>query len=158
MAAGKNNFNSIHEVPISNFPIAGISPQFWFQEEIMKRKHASGRALPNDWTEVIAKVQEVLTQTESAAAEREQGLAGNTPAIPSTPKAAAWKHGFEQFEEHLGLFEAGVQQAEDDAADAELALADGEKALAHWLARATEITRRVAKPPVAATPPDGPTV
>ena len=111
----------------------------------MNRKHGRDRVLPNDWTEVIEKVQEVLTQAQSEAAEREQALAGNMPGIPSTEKAAAWKQGFEQFDERLRLFQARVQQADEDAADAELALADGEKALEHWLARATEITRRVAE-------------
>jgi len=124
----------------------------------MKRNRGRDRVLPNDWTEVIEKVQEVLTQAQSEAAEREQALAGNTPGIPSTEKAAAWKQGFEQFDERLRLFQARVQQADEDAADGELALADGEKALEHWLARATEITRRVAKTQVAASPSDGPTV
>ncbi len=95
----------------------------------MKRKHAGPRVLANDWTEVIEKVQEVLTQAQSEAAEREQALAGNMPGIPSTEKAAAWKQGFEQFDERLRLFQARVQQADEDAADAELALTDGEKAL-----------------------------
>ena len=124
----------------------------------MKRKHAGPRVLPNDWTEVIEKVQEVLTQAQSEAAEREQALAGNMPGIPSTEKAAAWKQGFEQFDERLRLFQARVQQADEDAADAELALTDGEKALEHWLARATEIARRVAKAQFADTPSDGPKV
>jgi len=124
----------------------------------MNRKHGRDRVLPNDWTEVIEKVQEVLTQAQSEAAEREQALAGNMPGIPSTEKAAAWKQGFEQFDERLRLFQARVQQADEDAADAELALADGEKALEHWLARATEIARRVEKTQFADTPSDGPTV
>src|SRR5438094_2734 len=111
----------------------------------MNQKHCRDRVLPKDWTEVIEKVQEVLTQARSEAAEREQALAGNMPGIPSTEKAAAWKQGFEQFDERLRLFQARVQQADEDAADAELALTDGEKVLEHWLARATEITRRVAE-------------
>jgi len=124
----------------------------------MKRKHDGVRALPKDWTEVIEKVQEVLTQTQSEAAAREQGLAENMPAIPHPEKAAYWKQGFEQFDERLSLFQARVQQVEDDAADAELALADGEKALEHWLARANEITQRVVKTQTTATSSDGPKV
>jgi len=124
----------------------------------MNRKHGRDRVLPNDWMEVIEKVQEVLTQAQSEAAEREQALAGNMPGIPSTEKAAAWKQGFEQFDERLRLFQARVQQADEDAADGELALADGEKALEHWLARATEITRRVEKTQFADAPFDSPTV
>jgi hypothetical protein len=111
----------------------------------MKRKHVGGRVLPADWTEVIGEVQEVLTQAEKEAGKREKLLAGIMPSIPSAGKAVAWKQGLERFEERLQLFQARVQQAEDNAADGELALADGEKALEHWLARANEITRRVAK-------------
>jgi hypothetical protein len=123
----------------------------------MKRKNDGIRALPKDWTEVIEKVQEVLTQTQSEAAAREQALLENVPSAPGSEKAAAWKQGFEQFDERLRLFQTRVQQAEDDAADAELALADGEKALEHWLARANEIAQRVARTRTTATP-DDPTV
>ena len=55
----------------------------------MKRKHAGGRVLPADWTEVIGEVQEVLTQAEKEAGEREKLLAGIMPSIPSAGKAAA---------------------------------------------------------------------
>ena len=123
----------------------------------MKRKHAGIQVLPKDWTEVIEKVQEVLTQTQLEAAAREQALPEKVPSAPGSETAAAWKQGFEQFDERLRLFQSRVQQAEDNAEDAELALADGEKALEYWLARANEINQRVAKTEATAASPDSAT-
>jgi len=114
-------------------------------EVTMKRKKTSDRVLPADWTEVVGKVQEVLTQTEIEAGEREKILTGMATSFLPAKKANAWKKGIEQFEERLQLFQSAVQQAEDDATEAELVLADGEKALEHWLARASDISRSVAK-------------
>jgi chromosome segregation ATPase len=115
------------------------------QEEIMKRNRAAEHILPADWTEVVGKVQEILTQAEKAAGEREQALAQIAASIPSADKAAAWKEGLEQFEEQLRLFDSGVQKAEDQASEAELVSADGEKALEDWLARVAGLTNKVAK-------------
>ena len=70
----------------------------------MKRKHAGGRVLPADWTEVIGEVQEVLTQAEKEAGEREKLLAGIMPSIPSAGKAAAWKQGLERFDQRLPVW------------------------------------------------------
>ena len=133
------------EVSIFNFRGAGIPARLFALEEIMKRKNAGGRVLPADWTEAVGKVQEVLTQAENEAGEREKSLANFAPAVESGEKAVAWKHGLGQFQERLQLFQAKIQQAEEDAAEAELALSDGEKTLEHWLARANDITRRAAK-------------
>jgi hypothetical protein len=115
----------------------------WYPEEIMKRKQAGDRVLPADWTEVIGKVQEVLTQAEKEAAEREQALTPAKPSTPSAKRAAAWKEGLESFEERLKLFQAKVQQAEDVAAEADLALGDGEKALDDWLTRVSQVRGKV---------------
>jgi hypothetical protein len=109
-----------------------------------------------DWSEVIGKVQEVLTQTEKEAGEREQNLAEIMPPA-SHEKSAAWKEGLEQFEKRFDQFQARIQQAEEDASEAELVLADGEKTLEHWLARVVDVTRRVAKAQEDSARPDQPT-
>ena len=111
----------------------------------MKKNRAGEPVLPADWNEVVDNVRKILTEVEQAAGERERALASIAAPAPSADKAAAWKEGLERFEERLRQFDVGVQQAEDRASDAELALADGEKALEDWLARAAEITGRVAK-------------
>jgi hypothetical protein len=110
----------------------------------MKRNHAGDRVLPADWTEVIGNVQEVLTQAESDAAERERGLKATKASQPSAKTRSAWKEGLERFEESLRLFQAKVQQAEDEATEADLALADGEKGLEDWLTRVKQVSSKVA--------------
>jgi hypothetical protein len=124
----------------------------------MKRNRAGDRVLPADWTEVIVNVQEVLTQAESDAAERERGLKATKASRPSAKTRSAWKEGLERFEEHLRLFQAKVQQAEDEATEADLALADGEKTLEDWLTRVKTVSRRVAEASVGESVAGGPTV
>ena len=108
----------------------------------MRRKHTGNQVLPVDWSEVIGNVQEVLTQTEKETGEREQNLAEIMPPT-SHEKSAGWKEGLEQFEKRFDQFQARIQQAEEDACEAELVLEDGEKTLEHWLNRAAEVGQHV---------------
>ena len=124
----------------------------------MKRNRAGDRVLPVDWTEVIEKVQEVLTHVESDAAERERGLTATKSSRPSVKTRSAWKEGLERFEESLRLFQAKVQQAEDEATEADLALADGEKGLEDWLTRAKGISIKVTEASAGKSVAGGPTV
>jgi hypothetical protein len=108
----------------------------------MIRNQTDNTVLPTDWTEVVGKVHEVLTQTETAAAEREKKLAKVAPSISTKEKAKKWKQNLESFEKHLQLFQGAVQKAEDNAEEADLALADAEKALNDWLKRATVLSSK----------------
>jgi len=56
--------------------------------------------------------------------------------------SAAREQPLEHFEERLQRFRAALQKAEDDAEEADLALADGERSLENWLARAKESAPR----------------
>ncbi len=107
----------------------------------MKRSHVENLALPKDWTNVLENVQEVLTQTAKAADERDRRLAHDPPSNPRKQKSRVWNESLEHFEDRLRLFQSAVQKAEEDAEEAGLALADGEKALRQWLARAKESGR-----------------
>jgi len=118
----------------------------------MKQNHVENSVLPTDWTEVIGKVHDVLTQTETSAAEREKKLAKIVHSVPTREKTKKWKQTLEGFEERLQLFQAAVQKAEDNAEEADLALADGEKALQHWLAQATAISSKIDQLPPIANP------
>jgi len=109
----------------------------------MKRSHVEKPMLPNDWSNVIENVQEVLTQTAKSAAERERRLLHEGPSVQKRKKGMAWNESLEHFEERLQLFQSAVQKAEDDAELADAALADAEKALQQWLARATNMTRKL---------------
>ena len=112
----------------------------------MKRKHAENQVLPTDWTGVIENVQDILTQTETAAAERERRVVDVPLSVPSAKKATAWKESLEHFEDRLRLFQATFQKAEENAEEADLALADGEKALQQWLTRARESSQKMDQP------------
>lgn len=112
----------------------------------MKRKQIGEPVLPTDWTGVIDRVQDVLTQTETAAAERERRVADVPLSVPSAKKATAWKDSLEHFENRLRLFQAAFQKAEEDAEEADITLADAEKALQQWLARARESSGKVDQP------------
>ena len=106
----------------------------------MKRNQIENQVLPADWSQVIDRVQHVLTQTEKAAGERARLLAQEP--VPPKEMNAAREQPLEHFEERLQRFRAALQKAEDDAEEADLALADGEKALLNWLARAKESAPR----------------
>jgi hypothetical protein len=109
----------------------------------MKRNHVDNPVLPNDWTNVLENVREVLIQTAKSAAERERRLVHEIPSLPKKEKRKAWNESLEHFEDRLRLFQSAVQKAEEDASDADLALADAEKALQQWLARARESSQKV---------------
>jgi hypothetical protein len=111
--------------------------------ESMKRNHVENAVLPNDWTNVLENVQLVLTQTAKAAAEREHRLVQEVPTLPKKEKKKAWNESREHFENRLRLFQSTVQKAEEDAEEADLALADAEKGLEYWLARAGDTARKV---------------
>ena len=103
----------------------------------MKRNQIENQVLPADWSEVIDRVQHVLTQTEKAAGERARHLAQEGP-VPPKEMNAAWEQTLEHFEEGIQRFRSALQKAEDDAEEADLALADGEKAFEQWLNRARQ--------------------
>ena len=109
----------------------------------MKRSHVEKPMLPNDWSNVIENVQEVLTQTAKSAAERERRLLHEGPSVQKRKKGMAWNESLEHFEERLQLFQSAVQKAEDDAELADAALADAEKAIQNWLARARESCQKL---------------
>jgi hypothetical protein len=102
----------------------------------MKQNQIENQVLPADWSQVIDRVQHVLTQTEKAAGERARHLAQEP--VPPKEMNAAWQQTLEHFEEGLQRFRAALQKAEDDAEGADLALADGEKAFEQWLIRARQ--------------------
>ncbi len=106
----------------------------------MQRNLIENQVLPADWSQVIDRVQHVLTQTEKAAGERARLLAQEP--VPPKEMNAAREQPLEHFEERLQQFRAALQKAEDDAEEADLALADGERSLENWLARAKESAPR----------------
>ncbi len=107
----------------------------------MKRNLIENQVLPADWSQVIDRVQHVLTQTEKAAGERARHLAQEEP-VPPKEMNAAREQPLEHFEERLQQFRAALQKAEDDAEETDLALTDGERSLENWLARAKESAPR----------------
>jgi hypothetical protein len=119
-----------------------IAIRLKFEEILMNQNHDENSVLPTDWTEVIGKVHKVLTQTESSAAKREESLTVLAVPKPTTENVKAWKQNLKNFEERLHLFRAAVQKAENNAEEADLALADAEKTLQQWLTRATEFSSK----------------
>ena len=107
----------------------------------MQRHQIENQVLPADWSQVIDRVQHVLTQTEKAAGERARHLAQEGP-VPPREMNAAREQPLEHFEERLQQFRAALQKAEDDAEETDLALTDGERSLENWLARAKESAPR----------------
>ena len=103
----------------------------------MKRNQIERQALPTDWMDVVDQVQDVLTWTEKAAGERALRLASEEPNPPKE-KTAVLEPTLEHFEERIQQFRAALQKAEDDGEEADIALADGERALQAWLDRARE--------------------
>jgi hypothetical protein len=108
----------------------------------MKRNQIERQALPADWTEVIDQVQDILTQTERTAGERALRLTTKEPNPPKE-KTARFEPTLEDFEERIQRFRAALQKAEDDGEEADIALADGERALQAWLARAKESANKI---------------
>ena len=98
------------------------------------RNHVENQVLPADWSQVIEQVQDVLTETERAANERGHLLVEKQPA-PRKKNEPSWEPTLDHFEERLRQFRAALQKAEDDAEEADLALADGDRALQQWLDR-----------------------
>jgi multidrug resistance efflux pump len=107
----------------------------------MKRNQIENQGLPADWPHVIDQVQDVLAQTEKTAGERERTLTREEPN-PLREKNTVWQPTLEHFEERLRRFHASLQKAEDHAEEADLALADGERALQNWLDRASRSAPR----------------
>ncbi len=78
-------------------------------------------------------------------AEREQALALDEPAPLRRGQDDALRESLAEVAERMLLFQSCLGQAEASAAEAESALADGERAIQTWLAAAEGAGRRLAK-------------
>jgi hypothetical protein len=108
----------------------------------MNGARTSGTALPEEWAQVLEKVQEALAETAARASER----AHAADLLQDAP-AARLTIAYEAHEEaSKGLHELAIRAArEAEATDA--ALRGAEAALREWLEAAATVRRKLAARP-----------
>ena len=99
----------------------------------------TSRTLSADWTQVLARVQNALAQAVVQLQEREQALTAMAPQ-----PLAAMPLNFSGYEKHLTAFAACPEQAEQNLAQLDIELKDGEDAMRQWLAQAETARRNLA--------------
>lgn len=102
--------------------------------------------LPADWSAVLDHIQESVARTLEEVEQREQAMAsGDRPELPPGAGDQALRETLAQVAERMFLFQSSLGQAEASAAEAESALADGERAIQTWLAAAESARQRLAR-------------
>jgi chromosome segregation ATPase len=98
------------------------------------KKNETMPGLPaKDWQDVIEKVQEVLTQTGAAAAERARILDSTSTPAQSEEKLVAWKQGLERYEERIQGLQACLHQAEQKMDESEASMSEVEPKMNDWI-------------------------
>jgi hypothetical protein len=105
----------------------------------------SSPALPASWATILENVQKAITQAQAEAVQTAQTLDAALATDPGAlPNANAWQRGLEQLEEKFRQMKDCTARADQQAQEAERALAQSEEALRQWLALAEAIRRKLA--------------
>jgi hypothetical protein len=105
----------------------------------------SSPALPASWATILENVQKAITQAQAEAVQTAQALDAALATDASTlPDADAWQRGLEQLEEKFRQMKDCTARADQQAQEAEQALAQSEDALQQWLVLAEAIRRKLA--------------
>jgi hypothetical protein len=107
----------------------------------------SSPALPASWATILENVQQAITQAQAEAVQTAQTLdAALATDAGGLPDDTAWRRSMEQLEEKFRQMKDCTARADQQAQEAEQALAQSEEALRQWLALAEAIRRKLATP------------
>lgn len=105
----------------------------------------SSPALPPSWATILENVQKAIDHAQSDAATTAQALdAALATEARGLPDDRDWQSGMAQLEENFRLMKDCTARAEQQAQEAEQALAQSEEALRQWLGLAEAIRRKLA--------------
>ena len=103
-------------------------------------------ALPETWAQVLDEVEATLRGAEAAAAQRGLAIDHFAPATASQlERTALWNQNLKHLEERMQGWPAVLQQAEKEAANADVVLKAPEEALRRWLSEVEVFGQRLAK-------------
>jgi len=105
----------------------------------------SSAALPASWGTILENVQKAITHAQDEATKTAQALdAALTAENRQLPDDRDWQRGMAQLEEKFRLMKDCTIRADQQAQQAEQALAESEEALRQWLTLAEAIRRKLA--------------
>jgi hypothetical protein len=109
----------------------------------MKAVSSSPPALPEAWAQVLDNVEQTLRRTEAAAAEQEQAIGSFSPSADADKEQ--WQESLQKLQQQMQAWPLVLQQAEQEAAEADAVLNAALEGFQQWLSEAEAQERRLAK-------------
>lgn len=100
-------------------------------------------ALPEEWEEMLTRMEQFLGQAEAETAKHEQEL-NAAPAQDATASQTDWQARLQHWDALVLGMQAFAQQSEQKAAETSAALRESEEGLRGWLTTAVTIRQRLA--------------